>query len=235
MKSTGASYRSPNGRPAVVCDFDNTVVIENVAEILLTEFGGEGWRDHQQRNIQQRISLKEYQELAFSTVKAGRETMKALVKERATLRPHFKTLYEYCRAKHVPLAIASMGLDFYVEALLEREGMESIPYFAADTEFTPQGINFGYRYTWEGCWQPGNCKCLALERYRRQGHTIFFAGDGKSDICPAQKSDLVFAHRHLKEHYQGNNLPFVELTDFSKVLDAVRETPSPLAKRTHFD
>ena len=227
MRSTDGNSRRPEKRPAVVCDFDDTTVLENVAEMLLTEFGGREWREYRRQHSMYLISLKEYQELAFSTVKVGRETMKAMVKERATLRPHFKTLFEYCRKKNIPLAIASMGLDFYVEALLEREGMESLPYFTVDTEFTPEGINFGYRFTWEGCWQRGNCKCRVLEQYRCQGHTILYAGDGRSDVCPATKSDTVFAHRYLAQHFRENSLPYVGLTDFSTVLDTVKDLSSP--------
>ena len=139
------SSRADKG-PAVICDFDDTTVLENVAEMLLKEFGGAGWREYQRQNVQHRMTLKEYQERAFQTVKVGREEMKEHVKENATLRPHFKALYEYCRKNNIPLAIATMGLDFYVEALLEREGMESVECYAADTEFTDEGIKYEYRY-----------------------------------------------------------------------------------------
>lgn len=232
MKSIDGNCKRPKLGPAIVCDFDDTTVLENVAEMLLKEFGGDGWQRYQQQSSKRLISLKEYQERAFQTVKASRETMKDLVKERATLRPYFKALYEHCQRSNIPLAIASMGLDFYVEALLEREGMESISYYAVDTEFTPEGINFGYRYTWDGCWQPGNCKCRVLEEYRRRGHTILFAGDGKSDICPADRSDLVFARRFLEEDRQEKGLPYVQLTDFSKVLDTLETLSTPVAGET---
>ena len=221
MKSIEENYKQTERGPAVICDFDDTTVLENVAELLLKEFGGYGWQQYQKQNSSRRMSLKEYQELAFQTVKVGKETMKDLVKEKATLRPHFKALYEYCQRSNIPLAIATMGLDFYVEALLEREGMDSIPYYAVDTEFTDKGIQYGYRYTWDGCWQPGNCKCRVLERYRRKGHAILFAGDGKTDICPADRSDVVFARRFLEEHRQEKGLPYVPLTDFSKVIDSL--------------
>ncbi|SVE50383.1 uncharacterized protein METZ01_LOCUS503237, partial [marine metagenome] len=84
-----------------------------VAQIILEGFGGPGWREYQRQNSMHLISLKEYQELAFSTVKVGRQAMKTLVKEKATLRPKFKALYQYCADNDIPLAIASMGLDFY--------------------------------------------------------------------------------------------------------------------------
>ena len=235
MKNTGANYKRLKVKPAVVCDFDDTTVLENVAQIILEDFGGAGWREYQRQNSMHLISLKEYQELAFSTVKAGRQAMTTLVKEKATLRPKFKDLYQYCADNDIPLAIASMGLDFYVEALLEREGMESIPVFAVDTEFTPSGINYGYRFTWKGCWQPGNCKCLVLERYRMQGYAILFAGDGRSDICPATKSDLVFGRRYLEDHFQENGLPYVGLTDFSVVLDALKQMSYPVQEKPGVD
>lgn len=224
MRPTEKNFSKANKGPAVVCDFDDTTVLENVAEMLLKEFGGEGWEEYQRQNVQHRMSLKEYQERAFQTVKVGREAMKDHVKENATLRPHFKALYEYCRKNDIPLAIATMGLDFYVEALLEREGMESVECYAADTEFTEEGIRYEYRYASKDCWQPGNCKCMVLERYREKGHSvILFAGDGKTDICPADRSDFVFARRFLEEHREEQGQPFVKLTDFSGMVRRLKE------------
>ena len=219
MKDTGRNYRSPRINPAVICDFDDATALENVAELLLNEFGGDGWKLFREQNSRRAITLKEYQERAFRTIKVSKNEMKNLVKARATLRPKFKELFDYCHKNNIPLVIASMGLDFYVEALLEREGMESISHYTVDTEFTDDGIVFGYRYTWEGCWQPGNCKCRVLEEYKRKGHCILFAGDGNSDICPAQKSDVVFAHRFLEKHCKQENLPYIYLNDFSKIID----------------
>jgi 2-hydroxy-3-keto-5-methylthiopentenyl-1-phosphate phosphatase len=223
IPAPGAYLNGSKPRPAVVCDFDDTTAIENVALMLLEEFGGPDWRDFQKLNSQQIISLKEYQERAFATIKVDREAMKALVKERATLRPQFRDLYQYCQARKIPLVIATLGLDFYVEALLEREGLLSIPYYAADTQFSDGAMSFGYRYTSEKCWQPGNCKCLVLDSLRSQGHnTILYAGDGKSDICPAMNSDLVFARRYLEEHFLAWRLPFIPLDDFSPVLESLK-------------
>lgn len=216
--------KNPDKGPAVICDFDDTTVLENVAEMLLKEFGGEGWRDYQRLNVKHRMSLKEYQERAFQTVNVGREAMKDHVKENATLRPEFKAVYDFCQENGIPMAIATMGLDFYVEALLEREGMESVESFAANTEFTDEGIQYEYKFASKDCWQPGNCKCVVLERYRQKGHSvIIFAGDGKSDICPADRSDIVFAHRFLEDHRKEQGLPYVKLTDFSEMVKTLKK------------
>ena len=165
----------------------------------------------------------EYQELAFGTVSADRNTLKEFVRQTATLRDGFKTLFEFCTSENIPLVIVSLGLDFYIEALLEKEDLETIPFFAADTSFTKKGIEYSYRYKWEGCWQPGNCKCLVLDLYRGLGYnTVLFAGDGNSDICPAKKSDVVFARRFLETHLSQNGLSFYKLSDFSHVIEVLK-------------
>ena len=148
MNGTDVNFKRHS--PAVICDFDDTTAIENVAELLLREFGGQNWLNFKEQHGRRLINLKDYQELAFLTISAGRDEMKDLVKKSVHLRPQFKLLFEYCRDSQIPLAIASMGLDFYIEALLEREDMESIPVFAADTQFTSTGLKFGYKYTWDG-------------------------------------------------------------------------------------
>jgi 2,3-diketo-5-methylthio-1-phosphopentane phosphatase len=223
MTNTGKPYKSPKGHPVVICDFDDTTAMENVAEMLLEEFGDCKWKEF--RNIHQsnEISLMEYQELAFGTVSADRNTLKSFVRQTATLRDGFKPLFEFCSSENIPLVIVSLGLDFYIEALLEKEGLETIPYFAADTSFTEKGITYDYRYKWEGCWQPGNCKCLVLDLYRGLGYSpVIFAGDGTSDICPAKKSDVVFARRFLETYLSRNGLSFYKLSDFFHVIEILK-------------
>lgn len=223
MTNLGKISKSRKSNPVVVCDFDDTTAMENVAEMLLEEFGGSTWRDFRHSHQINEISLMEYQELAFGTVSADRNTLKEFVRQTATLRDGFKTLFEFCTSENIPLVIVSLGLDFYIEALLEKEGLETIPFFAADTSFTKKGIKYSYRYKWEGCWQPGNCKCLVLDLYRGLGYnTVLFAGDGNSDICPAKKSDVVFARRFLETHLSQNGLSFYKLSDFSHVIEVLK-------------
>ncbi len=224
MKATATDSKKANASPAVLCDFDDTVAVENVAELLLNHFGDGQWHELRQQHRQKLITLKEYQELTFAAITADRETMKSLVKERATLRPYFKELWSYCQDNHIPLAIVSHGLDFYVEALLEREGLKQIPFFAVNTYYTSQGIAYRYPYAWEGCkWESGNCKCATLRQYKERGHTVLYAGDGRSDYCPAtREADLVFARSSLAQQCRQEGIHFVEFEDFSKVLDALK-------------
>ena len=229
MKSTERSSVSGSLKPAVLCDFDDTTAVENVATLLLLKFGGDAGLRLRERYHRDGLTLKEYQEEAFSRLGVSRDTLQEAVREEATLRPYFKKLWQFCRTHDIPLAILTHGLDFYVEALLKREGLEDVPYYAVVTRFTSRGMDFIYRHVRECCQLWGNCKCAILDSYRSRGHFIVYVGDGRSDFRPASKADLVFARSHLAEYCQEKDIKYHPLQDFRGVLEALKEMVGPLS------
>ena len=227
--STGNSFRTPNTNqqpgqplPAVLTDFDDTAAAQNVAELLLSRFGDENWQEVRQQFRDGRVTLKEYQEITFSNIRAGRTAMRDYVMENASFRPYFGQLWDYCQARDIPMALVSQGLDFYIEALLEKQGLPQVPVFAVNTQFTPQGLTYQYLYTNPGKEDLGNSKGLVVDRFRKQGYHVFYAGDGASDLEAAERADVVFAHRTLAKQCSEREIPFQEFNDFHGMLQAVR-------------
>lgn len=208
--------------PAVLTDFDDTAAAQNVAELLLQQFGHPSWEDVRQRFRDGQLTLKEYQEITFRDIEADAPAMAQYVNENANFRPHFRELWHYCRDNGIPMAIVSQGLDFYIEALLDKEGLTGVPVYAVNTRFTPQGITYQYNYTHPGKEELGNSKGLVVDQFRRRGHYVFFAGDGSSDFEAAERADVVFAHRTLARHCSDQNIPFREFKDFEDMFQAVR-------------
>ena len=228
MKPTGNNCETDNSGifdsgAAVLTDFDDTAAAQNVAELLLDRFGHPNWHEVRQRFRDGQITLKEYQEITFREIQAGPEEMGRYVKDNANFRPHFRELWHYCRDQGIPMAIVSQGLDFYIDALLEKEGLTGVPVYAVNTRFTPQGITYQYDYTHPGREELGNSKGLVVDRFRQKGHHVFFAGDGSSDFEAAEHADVVFAHRALARHCKEQNIPFRDFKDFEEMHRAVRE------------
>ena len=200
MRTTGSNCGSGSLPPAVLVDFDDTSAEQNVAELLLERFGGSTWKANVRERLQSReLTLKEYQEIVFRDIRADRAAMQAYVKQNATLRPFFGELWSYCCSHGFPMAIVSLGLDFYIEALLDKEGFAEVPVFAVNTDFTPEGISFEYRHARPGQEKLGISKGLVVDRYREQGHCVFYAGDGMSDFEAADRADVLFAHSRLAD------------------------------------
>ena len=214
---------SVNKPPAVLIDFDDTAAQQNVAELLLNRFGDPTWQDVRQRFRAGEFTLKEYQEITFRNIRADKPAMQTYVKEHANFRPYFGELWDYCQSHNIPMAIVSQGLDFYIEALLEKVGLRQIPVYAVDTEFGAQGITYGYRHMRPGQERQGNSKGLVVDRYREEGHYVFYAGDGISDFEAAPRVDLLFAHRTLAEKCTSEKIPFRPFTDFEDLLVALQD------------
>jgi 2-hydroxy-3-keto-5-methylthiopentenyl-1-phosphate phosphatase len=222
MKNTDGNSGNVRLWPAVLIDFDDTAAIQNVAELLLNRFGDPTWQQVRSRFRAGELTLLEYQEIAFRSIQADRSTMQTYVREHATLRPYFKELWGYSHSLGIPMAIVSHGLDFYIEALLEKEGIRDIPVYAVHTRFTPQ-ISYQYCYSSPGQEHLGNSKSLIVERYQHQGYHVIYIGDGRSDFEPARQADLVFAHSTLAEECHRHQIPFRQFRDFRDVISALKE------------
>ena len=222
MKTTGANSASGRPHPAVLSDFDDTAAAQNVAEMLLNQFGAPNWEDVRQRFRDGEINLKVYQEITFRDIRADRATMQSYVKDHANLRPFFRELWAFCQANNIPMAVVSQGLDFYIEALLERSGIAGVPVYAVNTEFTGGKISYQYNHVYPGKESLGNSKGFIVESFQERGCYVFFAGDGQSDLEAARVADVTYAHRTLANLCDAESIPYQPFQDFGGMLLAVK-------------
>jgi 2,3-diketo-5-methylthio-1-phosphopentane phosphatase len=223
MKTTDANSASGRPHPAVLTDFDDTAAVQNVAELLLNRFGDPDWKDVRQSFRDGHIDLKEYQEITFRNIRADRATMQSYVKENANLRPYFRELWGFCQSNRIPMAVVSQGLDFYIEALLEREGVGLVPVYAVDTEFHDGEISYHYNHTYPGKESQGNSKGFVVESFQNRGCHVFFAGDGRSDLEAARVADVIFARSSLATFCDGEGIAYQSFNDFGGMLVSVQQ------------
>lgn len=213
---------------ALLVDFDLTASLDNVAEMLLARFARNGWSDLRARFHAGEITLRQYQERAFALVSATTEEMAAYAAKNARLRPGFGELVASCSASKVPVAVVSGGLDFYVEAVLSKNGLGHLPCFSTGTRNQSGELRYFYPGATSACWQWGNCKCAVVQGFRQDGKRVIYFGDGRNDACPAGKADFVFARSRLLEHCRRNGLPHAPLEDFHQVVAAFRASGHPI-------
>jgi 2,3-diketo-5-methylthio-1-phosphopentane phosphatase len=223
MTTTGANSANGKLSPAFLTDFDDTAAVQNVAELLLNRFGDPTWTQVRQQFRDGQMNLKEYQEITFRNIRADRSAMQHYVREHASLRPYFAELHQFCRSRNIPLAVVSQGLDFYISALLERDGFGDVPIYAVNTSFDQGRISYHYYHTYPGTENQGTSKALIVERFQSKGYYVVFAGDGASDQEASRQADMVFAHRTLARFCEDQGIDYTPFQDFKSILLAVRE------------
>ena len=212
-----------NNRLTILSDFDNTIVYENVAQLLAEQFSSFDVQKCRQRYRDKEITFKDYQEIIFSGVSAPQNTLKEYTQQHANIREGFIELVNYCHEKNILLNIVTLGLDFYVDAILEQYELRDVPAFAVATKFTSNGIEYSYPTGSPECAAWGNCKCVILGRHRNTGSKIAYIGDGLSDACPAFKADYIFALGALAKECEKRNKAYYPIETFFDVIGYLDE------------
>ncbi len=210
---------SDTTKTLVQCDFDGTITEEDEAFILLDAFADGNWRQVLDEYKDGKISVGAFNSRAFAMVKADEQTMLELVQRTQHVRPGFTDLVSHCRQKGFRLVIVSNGLDFYIEAILKKLGVD-VEVFAAKTRFNPVGITVQYVGP-DGKVLDDSFKEAYTKAFLSEGYRVMYVGNGPSDMPAARLAHRIFATGGLLELCRETNLnciPFDDLHDVVKNL-----------------
>jgi len=205
----------------VLCDFDGTVSTTDVGNRMFARFADDGWERVVQRWKDGQIGSRDCLVAECDLARATPEQVRAFALTRE-IDPHFKPFEKFCRDRSVDVIILSDGLDFYIDLLLEKYGLEHLSRFANHLEFRGDRLIPGFPYFELGCRQCGNCKGYHVRRYQRQGRTVIYIGDGFSDRCGVEEADHVFAKGDLLRYCQEQGIDHRPFDDFRDILKEVR-------------
>ncbi|HCV26838.1 MAG TPA: MtnX-like HAD-IB family phosphatase [Dehalococcoidia bacterium] len=221
---------------ALVLDFDGTITMRDIGVEVIKKFARSDWDEGLRRWRASEFDQRQLMEWDFARLPSGRlSEMREYSLSVAVLRPGLTGLLELCRSNDMPVEVVSNGMAFYVEAVLEREGLSDLAFVAPTPTFAgldpetndPVSPVAEFGIGVETCERTGLCKCARAARLRPGGRKIVFVGDGISDFCIAEEeADFVIARSALKDHCAANGIAHSEFDDF---YDVAREIESLLA------
>jgi len=112
--------------------------------------------------------------------------------------------------------VVSDGLDVYIRAILEREGLGDLPLEANRVRFAADRLLPSFPFAGRGCGSCGNCKGGAVEASRGNGPVVF-VGNGLSDRCGARAADLTFAKDDLARFCDEEKIRYRSYRSFDDV------------------
>ena len=212
---------------AVQCDFDGTITEEDVSFLLADAFASDRWRGMLEEYMAGKIPVGTFNRRVFAMVKADEATQLDLVfnSGRVKIRPGLKEMIDYCRAKEYKFIIVSNGLTFYIKAILEKLGIDSVEVFAARNEFHPEGTKVSY-ISPDGEELDAGFKEAYTRLLQHQGYDVAYVGNGVSDIFSSRMAFRVFATGDLLRKCREEKLeciPFNDLFDVIRGLEDMSE------------
>ncbi|MGB4563382.1 MAG: MtnX-like HAD-IB family phosphatase [Dethiobacteria bacterium] len=208
---------------AYVLDFDGTITTADLTTELARQFGGREFHQIEDLYRRRKLGMREWLKRMSAFLPADWELLKSMALEWASLRPGFKKFARHCREQGSPLYIVSDGFGFYIEPVLEKLGCreEITAIFCNKAVVSGENkIEILSPYAHPICTNCGNCKAAMVQRFRREGWKVAYAGDGNNDRFGAAWSHYIYARDELAEHCRNHGLPHLIWNDFEDILAA---------------
>ncbi|MDD4874390.1 MAG: HAD-IB family phosphatase [Dehalococcoidales bacterium] len=212
-----------NNKTLVQCDFDGTLTEEDTSFLILDAFADGDWRSILKLYKDNKISVGQFNTLAFRMVKANEKTLTSFINEKSQLRPNFTELLNYCRNRGFLFFIVSNGLTFYIRTLLNNVGVNNVDIFAAHANFIDTGIETKYIGP-DGKEIRDGFKEAYIRHFLKKDHRVISIGNGASDMPAARLAHFAFATEPMLSLCKDGGvdcMPFDDLKDIIKGLESL--------------
>jgi 2-hydroxy-3-keto-5-methylthiopentenyl-1-phosphate phosphatase len=206
----------------IFVDFDGTITERDLLDTIAQTFGDPEVYAEVDRGLdERRLTLHEVLRREFEPVRAPLADVVDWVLEHAVIRAGFHELVSLAEERGWRLVVLSSGFRELIEPVLEREGLGGVELLANSIDPDPRGWRASFRdeASCAVCGEP--CKRASVVAESDGGEKVY-VGDGISDRCGAEASDLVFARRGLAAYLRERGVPFEPFEDFHEIAAALR-------------
>ncbi|HZY69780.1 MAG TPA: HAD-IB family phosphatase [Thermoplasmata archaeon] len=211
---------------SLMIDFDGTLVEPNVAIVLVEQFCPDGARVANEVDLllhSGKMTLREAWEREAALMRADQiPEMIDYVVRHIPLREGAHELLGLLARHRVPTQIVSGGLDFYIDPVLKREGID-LPVRSDTSTTAPDGhLRVLHPHGHATCRLCGICKAQVVRGSGGNGTRVAFVGDGSTDQYAAEVADIVFARRRLLDLCRKRGIPAYPFEAFPPVTERLR-------------
>lgn len=206
-------------------DFDGTITTQDVIDELLRNYSvNDSWKLIEQQWQAGLIGSRQCLEEQLDLIRISQQELNSLL-NRIELDTGFSSLLSLLEKYNVPVAILSDSIDVFIRHILQRHGIPEIPFRSNTMVRQHQKIKLQCPYTSpkDDC-KAAHCKCDSIKAIGVAKRKSIYIGDGLSDLCPAEKADLVFAKGALAESLEKNAVKFIPYSNLNEVTQFLRET-----------
>jgi 2,3-diketo-5-methylthio-1-phosphopentane phosphatase len=209
----------------VFIDFDGTITRLDVGDTMFESFGGKRCLGFIQDYREGKLSALEcFQKECLSCGEVDKKELDAFI-DKQEIDPSFSKFLNFCNDQGLSYHIVSDGMDYYIQRILERNGLSDVPYFTNHLDLKPLDgtprvlFKPSFPFTDEVCDRCAFCKRNHILTLCGDDDIIIYIGEGYSDRCPARYADIVFAKDDLLKYCQQENISYFEYRTFADIIE----------------
>ena len=205
----------------VVTDFDGTITVKDTLYNFFEDYAAEEWTKVEQYWTDGKISSKECLLQEFALVQNLSKKLVKTFLEKVEIDKYFKDFYDFVNSQNIDVYIVSDGVDYFIEAILKKFGVENIKVVSNHGEFKDNVFYLTFPNDNPHCLKDsGTCKCAVVNELKNSYKKVIYIGDGVSDYCVADKADIIFAKKRLLEYCMKTSIPHIPYLNFKDVLNS---------------
>ncbi len=201
----------------VLVDFDGTITQNDVGADLFDTFSKKQSQKIVSLWLKGKISSKECLERECDLIKISKSELKKFSLSQK-IDGKFTVFADLCKREKLKLVILSDGLDFYIKLILEKFGLERLPFYSNILRFEGRRLKPEFPYFDRGCGSCGNCKRYHLKKLKGRKQKVVYIGDGLSDKCAVREADFVFAKNDLHKFCVKEDIEHYPFRNFGDVI-----------------
>jgi 2-hydroxy-3-keto-5-methylthiopentenyl-1-phosphate phosphatase len=209
-------------RPIIVCDFDGTITLSDVTDLILERMAAPEWRRFEQMWSEGRIGSRECLEQQLALVETSPKTFNALV-DSIPVDPGFAGFCRFVQKNAVPFVIVSDGLDYVIRRVLRRCGVQKqvrngTHFFSSAVRLHGGRLSLRFPHALASCSHGcATCKPLIIQQLRGHHWPVLYVGDGLSDRHAVGETDFVYARPALLNYCRKEGIPSGTFRTFEDV------------------
>ena len=201
----------------VFFDFDNTMTTSDVLDDVIQRFSiNDKWIALEKAWHEEKIGTKECLEGQLRGIRITKNALHNFLKK-VELDPHFHRLLTLLVREGIKPVILSDNFTYIIEWILAYHGIKDLKVYGNTLRFYSERMIPSFPYDNPFCPSCAHCKKIHLTKDKTENKIIVYVGDGRSDICPARVSDVVFAKEKLLNFMMKEELPCIAYKDLGDV------------------
>lgn len=219
-------------------DFDGTITLQDTNDYMTDNigYGTEKRKEGNRATLDGEVEFRDSFRDMMNSISTPFDQCTQLLLDKISLDPHFAEFYQWSLENNIPVVVLSGGMEPIINALLRKmigpsfDKMQVIGNFVEPREGKnineERGWQIRFRHEESGF---GHDKSVELRKYSSLPEdvrpTMFYAGDGVSDLSAARETDLLFAKqgKDLISYCARENVPFTVFDDWSSILAKCKE------------
>ena len=200
----------------ILSDFDGTITKKDGLYGFISEYARQGWQDIEQAWVRGEISSKECLIEEFKLIPNLSEELINKFIQTMEIDECFVKFYNETVNRNIDFYVVS--IDYFINKILKKYNISGIKIISNHGEFKNGEFEISFPNDYKGCINnAGTCKCKVVSDLKRKYDKIIYIGDGVSDYCVANKSDILYAKSKLINYCEDKGINCISFKNFGDI------------------